>query len=50
MTLLALLIGFVLGGLAATAACALWAFRAMHPHDELSDLERYAARRAEEVE
>lgn len=33
MILLALLIGFVLGGLTATAACALWAFHAMHPHE-----------------
>lgn len=50
MILLALLIGFVLGGLTATVVCALWAFRAMHPHDELSDLERYAAQIEDRLE
>lgn len=50
MILLALLLGFVLGGLTATAACALWAFRAMHPHDEMSEVERYAMRAAKRAE
>lgn len=44
MTLLALIAGFTLGAFLTFGACWLWAMRAMHPHDELSELERYAMR------
>jgi hypothetical protein len=44
LALFALVAGFILGSLSATAFWWLLAFRTMHPHDELSDLERYAQR------
>lgn len=44
------LAGLALGSLITFAACALWAFRAMHPHDDLSALERYAIKRAEGID
>lgn len=47
MTWLAFTLGLALGSFLTFAACMWWAFRAMHPHDELSELERYATKRAE---
>ncbi len=48
--LIAGLVGLVLGAVVTFAFCSLWAFKAMHPHDELSDLERYAMRAAKRAE
>lgn len=41
---------YLFGAASAAGLCWLWAMRAMHPHDELSELERYAMRRAEGIE
>ena len=46
----AFLAGLALGALITFGACYLWAFKTMHPHDELSDLERYAIRAAKRAE
>lgn len=43
----AFLAGLALGAAMTFGACYLWAFHVMHPHDELSELERYATKRAE---
>lgn len=45
-----LVVGLILGAASASAFWWLWAFRAMHPHDELSDLDRYAIRAAKRAE
>jgi len=42
-----LVVGLILGAASASAFWWLLAFKTMHPHDELSDLERYATKRAE---
>ena len=56
MTWLVFTLGLALGSFATFSGCMWWACRAMHPHDELSELERFAmvaeraARRAEGIE
>lgn len=45
-----LVVGLILGAASASAFWWLWAFRAMHPHDELSEVERYAMRAAKRAE
>lgn len=53
LMVLAIFAVFLFGAASASAFWWLLAFRAMHPHDELSDLERYAiqaAKRAGGVE
>lgn len=46
----AFLVGAIVGAFLTFGACWLWAMRAMHPHDELSELERYAMRAAKRAE
>lgn len=46
----AFFVGVLVGGLLVFVACAVWAYEAMHPHDELSELERYAAQIEDRLE